>query len=151
MVKIMKTTSLFLLPVIVLLGCSKTNDMNLKCDGKLSMRNESFPQFNKDYVQNIEMLLKIKDSQIYQMNHDGFVLLTVGEEGMSCRFDDENIICSKNKKIDSGIGSQKQIKIQKINGDIEIIDEGVTVNSKPKKVISSTIYKGNCQKMINKI
>ena len=147
----MKIFSLILFSLFTLLGCSKVENMNLKCDGKLSTRSELIPENNKDYKQNIEMIFKIKDSQIYQMNHDGYVLLTVGEEGMSCKFDNEKIICNKTKDLNSSSKSIRTININRISGVIETQTKTEYFNDGKKTVGGISTYTGNCEKIINKI
>ena len=147
----MKIFTLTLFSVFILLGCSKTENMNLKCDGKLSIRSELDPDNNRDYKQNTEMIFKIKDSQIYQMNQDGYVFLTVGEEGMSCKFDDEKIICNQTKKLDSSSKSIKTVNIDKSSGVIETQTKTEYFMDGKKVIGSIYTYSGICQKLVNKL
>ena len=151
MVKIMKIFFLILFSLFIFSGCSKTENMNLKCDGKLSMRSELVPDNNRDYKQNIEMIFKIKDSQIYQMNQDGYVLLTVGEEGMSCKFDDEKIICNQTKELDSSSKSIKTVNIDKSSGVIESQTKTENLVDGKKVIESIFTYRGNCEKVVHKL
>ena len=147
----MKIFFLILFSLFIFSGCSKTENMNLKCDGKLSMRSELVPDNNRDYKQNIEMIFKIKDSQIYQMNQDGYVLLTVGEEGMSCKFDDEKIICNQTKELDSSSKSIKTVNIDKSSGVIESQTKTENLVDGKKVIESIFTYRGNCEKVVHKL
>ena len=143
----MKIYFQLLLTVSILLGCSKSNDVNIRCNGKLSLRNELNPKLNRDYVDNIEMVLKVKDSTIYQLNNDGYVL--IGQEGVSCNVNEEFISCGQKKNVDSDTFTNKSIKIRRNDGLIETTNEGF--NTKSQKVITTTRYIGNCEKVSNKL
>ena len=144
-----KISILFFL--IFLFGCSKTENMSLKCDGKLSLISQLVPDINEDYKQNIEMIFKIKDSKIYQTNWDGYVLLTIGEEGMNCQFDNEKIICNQTKDLDLSSKSIRTVNIDKSSGVIETQSKTEYFIDGKKTVGSVFTYRGNCEKIVNKI
>ena len=115
------------------------------------MRSELVPDNNKDYKQNIEMIFNIKDSQIYQMNQDGYVFLSLGEEGMSCRFDDEKIICNQTKDLNSSTKSIRTVNINRSSGVIETQSKTEYILDGKRGIGGTDTYSGICQKVVNKL
>jgi len=140
MVKILKVYFLLFLSGLILAGCFQANDLTMKCDGKVSLR-------SKEHNQNVEMVFRIKNSKIHQINNDGYIL--IAEDGMRCNISNEIISCHEKKELDSVSGVERSIKINRINGVIETISKSHI--SKTEEILGTDIFIGKCKKITNAI